>query len=210
MSLIDSTYFIGDIALPNLDEVSNSFADFITRYETELLKKLLGYTLWKEFTDALDAGSPAQKWVDLRDGAEFSFEFEGVTVTTKWGGLINTDLESVIAYYVYYKYRQINLSTTTSINDVVGLPENATKVNDVRKMAYAWNEMLKLYGDLYSYVPEWMVNTGISQLKWFYKYDSNYQHYNDEPSAYNFILANRTDYDNWVFEPLERLNEFGI
>ena len=199
MSLIDNTYFVGDIALPNLDEVSNSFQATMNKYEEEVLKSLLGYTLYTEFIAAL-AGSPAQKWIDLRDGAEFTFEFCGQTITKKWNGLINSDLISLISYYTYYKYRYENLSTTTSINDVQGIAENATKVNDTRKMVYAWNRGLSLYGETPVFDPEWGFN----------KYSTTYEYYTDEPSAFNFLNANRSDYSDWIFTPLNRHNEFGL
>jgi hypothetical protein len=197
MSLIDNTYFVGDIALPNLGEVPNTFQDTMDRYEEESLKSLLGYQLYNAFIAGIAEETPDQKWLDLRDGVEFTFDFCGETITQKWNGLINAEKVSLISYYVYYQYRYENISTTTSINDVQGMPENATKVNDTRKMVYAWDKGLNLYGEIAS---------------WFFfsKYSNTYEFYTDEPSAYNFLNANRADYDNWVFTPLLRLNEFGI
>jgi len=198
MSLIDQSYFVGDIALPNLDEVSNTIQDTIDRYEEECLKNLLGHQLYEAFILGLEEPSPDQEWIDLRDGKEFTFEVDGHTVTEKWNGLINNDRVSLISYYVYYKYRYENLSTTTSINDVQGIAENATKVNDTRKMVYAWNRGIELSGS----ITPWE--------DYFYKYDDTYEFFNDLPSAYNFLNANRGDYPNWVFTPLLRYNEFGI
>jgi hypothetical protein len=185
-----------------LDEVINTFSGSITRYEEEVLKSLLGYQLYETFIAIVDLGEPYPAiWDDFINGAEFTFEFDGNTITQKWNGLVNTDLISVISYYVYYKYRYENLSTTTSINDVQGIAENAIKVNDTRKMVYAWNKGIELYGELYGRIPEW---------NFFNKYSSEYEFYNDKPSAFNFLNANRTDYPEWVFRPLKRLNEFGI
>lgn len=201
MSLIDNTYFVGDIALPNLDEVSNSFQVTMDRYEEKVLRSLLGHVLYTEYKIAVDAGEPyATKWDDFINGAVFTFEFCGQTITQKWNGLINSDLISLISYYTYYQYRYENLSTTTSINDVQGIAENATKVNDVRKMVYAWDEGLKLYGEINNYHYKYI----------FDKYSSTYEFFNDAPSAYNFLNAKRANYDDWIFSPLNRLNEFGI
>ena len=198
MSIIDQSYFVGDIALPNLDEVANSFQESMDRYEEEILKSLLGYQLYKDFITGIGEATPDQKWVDLLDGGvEFTFDFCGETITQEWNGLINSDKVSLISYYVYYKYRYENLSTTTSINDVMGIAENATKVNDTRKMVYAWNRGLSLYGE-------------VPMFSGFYKYDATYEYYTDKPSCFNFLNANRTDYNNWVFNPLLRQNEFGI
>jgi hypothetical protein len=208
MSLIDSTYFVKDIAIPNIDEFVNTFQSEIELYEKEVLRSLLGYRLWKEFTDALAGGDPIdQKWLDLRDGAEFSFEVDGVTVNTKWEGLINSDKRSLIAYYVYCKSRENGLSTTTSINDVVGIPENAEKVNNSSKLVTAWNNFIKLYGSLDWYV---LQSGYYSGLLGFNKYDTTYSYYNDHPSAYNFLNANRANYDNWEFQPIDKLNRFDL
>ena len=201
MSLIENTYFVGDIALPNLDEVSNSFQATMDRYEEEVLRSLLGHVLYTEYKIAVDAGEPyATKWDDFINGAVFTFEFCGETITQKWNGLINSDLISLISYYTYYQYRYENLSTTTSINDVQGISENATKVNDTRKMVNAWNKGLRLYGETPIFSTELPFN----------KYNSTYEYFTDEPSAYNFLNANRADYDDWIFSPLNRLNEFGL
>lgn len=208
MSLIDSTYFVGDIALSNLDEIENTFQDSIDLYEKEILTDLLGYQLYNAFITGIGETTPAQIWLDLRDGAEFTFDFCGNTITKKWNGLINNDKISLIAYYVYYKHRYENLSTTTSINDVQGIPENASKVNDVRKMSYAWNNMMRLYGEFPIIIP--FYNRHYVTYSWFDKYSDTYEYYTDEPSAYNFLNANRENYDNWIFDPKNRINEFGI
>jgi hypothetical protein len=198
MNLISNSYFVGDIALPNLDEVVNSFDNTIERYEEEVMRKLLGTQLYDTFKTIVDAGTPyPAPWDDFINGAEFTFEFNGNTIVQKWNGLVNSDLISLISYYIYYQYRYENLSTTTSINDVQGISENSIKVNDARKMVYAWNKGLRLYGEF----PGW---------NFFNKYDTVYEFYTDEPSAFNFLNANRVDFADWVFDPLNRHNEFGI
>jgi hypothetical protein len=211
MSLINNTYFVGDIALPNLDEVTNTFQVLMDRYETEILQRLLGFQLHKEFIAAL-ADTPAQKWIDLRDGAEFTFDFCGNTVTQKWNGLINSAKISLISYYVYYQYRNQNINTTTSINDVRGIPENADRGDDSWKVVNAWNRGHELYGDIdnVTCLTSSIRSTKRPDLLEFDKYSADYDFFNDKPSAFNFLNAKRADYDNWVFDPLLRLNVFGI
>lgn len=198
MALINSDYFINDIALPNLEEVQNTFEDVMDRYQEQYMKYLLGYDLYKLFDTTILGGEPYdQIWDDFINGAEFSFEFCGKTVTQMWNGLVNGEEISLLSYFTYYEYRKNNASTTTSINDVQGLPENAVKVNDVPKRSNAHNKGLELYGE-------------IPLFAGFDKYSDTYEYYNDEPSAYNFLNANRADYPTWRFKPLGRTNSFGI
>jgi hypothetical protein len=74
MSFIDRTYFSGDLHISQLQQtaVQEKLDYFISIYEPKCLKELLGYELRKEFTDGLMEASPAQKWIDLRDGVEFT------------------------------------------------------------------------------------------------------------------------------------------
>ncbi len=198
MPLIDDTYFVGDIALPNVDQVKFSFNDTMDRYQKEVMLSLLGYELYKDFRVAVDAGEPyPTKWDEFINGAEFTFQFYGKTIVEKWNGLVNTELISLIAYYVYYQYRVISLTTTTAINEVNGIAENAIKAGDQRKMTTSWNNGLRLYGEM-------------CRSQHFDKYSSTYEYSNDRPSAFNFLNANRVNYDNWVFEPFVRLNMFNI
>ena len=213
--LIDGSYFDGvEIPVPNQDSFENSLDDVILRFETECLENALGYTLNKEFQAAVEAGgSLEQRWDDLLNGVEFSFELNGNTINTKWIGLVNDEKVSVLAFYVWYYWKSITLTSTTSIGEAQGLAENVDMVSAKRKMADAWRKMLKLYGDFADiqnrhfgrvYYPDF-------HRCYFDKYKvDRYQHYNDAPSLYNFLLANKDDYTGWVFSPLGRINQFGI
>lgn len=186
--MINETYFVMDISLP---DKKSDWDVIIARYEKEILIKLLGYPLYSEFISGLAEETPLQKWLDLRNGADFSFEYKGKTISTHWNGLINDEKISLLAYYVYYKYRYNTIINTTSIGDVVGKSENSEKVSDVPKLVYAWNEMVSLYGhtlDSFS--------------------NDNKTYYNSDPSAYNFLLAK--EYENWEFTRLDYQNSFGL
>jgi len=206
MSFIDNTYFINDINVPlSSNSVLNSnFEGSIDRYEDEILKSLLGYTLWKSLKDDLDDnGDPkTPKFIDLVTGAEFSFDWDGYTINTKWNGLVNSDKESLIAYYVYYKYRRDFESNYTGVGETKSKSENSKHVSPAPKMVVAHNRMVDLYGQiprrLTRFYPQWFLNNG------------NYEHFNAEPSAYNFLLANISDYSDWVFKPISKINSFGI
>ena len=166
MSIIDSTYFIRDINLP-----SGAFSDldlYIETYEKEMLIKLLGYSLYAEFIAGIADPSPAQKWLDLRDG--LTYTYAGKTV--RWNGLKNTDKISPIAYYVFCKYVVSKQIAQTQTGANLPKQENSTVADNVPKLVNAWNSFLSLYG---------------------YSGQSAY-----EGSALNFLLAHSDTYDSYT------------
>jgi hypothetical protein len=177
-----------------------TFTNSILRYENEILKKLLGYELWKEFTDALLGDPIDQKWTDLKHGADFSFELNGQTINTHWNGLVNSDKISLIAYYVYYNHRINHESEYTGIGEVESKAENSKRVSPLYKLVNVHSQMLDLYGK----VPV------MAKKDYTFLNNAEYIHFNNEPSAYNFLLANVTDYPSWVFSAIGNVNSFDI
>ena len=200
MSLIDTTYFVGDISLPvsTNSNISSNLTNSITRYEDEILKKLLGYELWRDFKAGIAEDEPDQKWIDLRDGAEFSFEYWGHTITTKWNGLVNIDKISLIAYYVYYKHKRNNETHSTGLGEVKAKGVNSEAVSSLSKLIWSFNSMVELYGE---------IPANVIKVRDFLEID-NYEHHNRAASAYNFLLANKETYTNWIFEPIKKINPF--
>ncbi|HEY4288264.1 MAG TPA: hypothetical protein VGN00_14265 [Puia sp.] len=93
MSLIDISYFVGDINIPNTDQepVQQRVNYAIQKYEQEFLRKLLGYPLYKAFISSLQVIPPAvpeQRMVDILYGKEYT-NLQGRL--TQWRGLILTD-----------------------------------------------------------------------------------------------------------------------
>lgn len=143
---------------------------------------LLGYELYKALKAQIDAGAPySAPWKDFIEGVEYT-NFSGYTI--KWNGLINPDKESFIAYYIYYKYVNDKISDSSGVGMVSSTVENSTKVSPIYKASSAYNKFVELYG---------MIG------------DNDFN-----PSAYNFLLTNEDDYDNWVFTPMKFGNAFGI
>lgn len=184
---IDKTYFIREITIPNLNQasVAAELAADISFYEKEILTDLLGYELYTAYTAGIGVGSPEQKWLDLRDGKEFSFDFCGRTVNTKWNGFENAEKDSFIAYYVYANWVRKKMQTLTSIGVGATSSENSSAVSGERKMVGAWGRFLELYGK----TPDWVTD---------YAHEPA-EHFDDKPSAYNFLLANLDIYGNWSF-----------
>lgn len=74
MSLIDESYFTGYLTIPQLGQaaVVENLNVFITREEPILLQAALGYELWQDFVTGLNTNPIDQKWLNLRDGVDFT------------------------------------------------------------------------------------------------------------------------------------------
>jgi hypothetical protein len=206
MSIINATYYKGDINLTSTQLnglIDGSGSDWQSIYEDVIMEKLLGYPLSKLYKADLNGSSDptAERFKSLVDGAEFSFEYAGNTIETKWMGLRNkTLLTSLIAYYVYYQYRNETETFNSGSGQRKAKTENSVDVDVRPKLINSWNKMIYLYG----HIPSCYAN------KDNFLNNDNYVHYNSLPSAYNYLLANIDTYPEWIFEPLETQNIFGI
>lgn len=93
MSLIDASYFVAELNIPNtVDQAINErVAWTIQKYEPDFLQKLLGYPLYKAFVAGLNVTSPTVpdiRWTNLLYGAEYT-DWNGYA--QNWKGLIVTD-----------------------------------------------------------------------------------------------------------------------
>lgn len=211
MALIDTSYFVGEIKIPNIASSINTYNRYIDIFEKEILMKLLGYSLYNELMTAVASPDPLpEKFDKLVNGAEFSFRFDGTDVTDYWPGLVNSSKESLIAYYCYYKIRNHELSTTTSTGEVKGKKTNSEHVNDSRKILKAYRNFLRMYGETrYSVAGVYMD----ASINWMYfdRHATTYDSYNDNPSAYNFLNSMKaTGFTNWRFTPMPNMNLFGL
>lgn len=87
MSLIDRTYFVGELNIPNTSQATiGSAVDlFIEQYEDRFLNEVLGYTLYKALKAGLQEMPVAQKWTDLIEGVEYTDAYSKVRF---WKGLV--------------------------------------------------------------------------------------------------------------------------
>lgn len=186
MSLIDSTYFSGEINLPG-GSLSGDLADiddYITRYEKEALIDILGYTLYKDFI----ANPSDTRWTRFSAGYEYSIDYLGESHLVKWNGLVNTEKVSLLAFYIYYKYVEFHVTHTSGFGELLQKAENADKISVSQKRVNAWNRFIELRG-----IP------GEAEIN---------------PTCYNFLDKFEDDatngYDKWLFLVLPRTNAFGI
>lgn len=87
MALIDRTYFVGELNIPNTHQAAiGSAVDlFIEQYEEKLLTEVLGYTLYKALKAGLQVVPVAQKWTDMIEGVEYT---DLATKIRFWKGLV--------------------------------------------------------------------------------------------------------------------------
>lgn len=121
--LIDSTYFIGDINIPNTDTeaVQQALDFFISKYEPDLIQKALGYSFYKAFYNGITVVSPTvieQRWIDLIYGVEYT---DSCGNLNKWKGLIETDapVYSFGSGLIYRRPELIQAGTTTGFTSGV-------------------------------------------------------------------------------------------
>ena len=128
MSLIDATYFGGEINIGQVETppVSQNLTWFIQKYEKDYLTLLLGETLYTDFIAGLLVDPIDAKWLALRNAILFT-----------------NPKESPIANYIYYWYTRSITTATVGIGQVKPAAENGTIVSFVTKQVRAWNEMVK-------------------------------------------------------------------
>jgi hypothetical protein len=203
MAFIDSTYFVGEIAIPQAAN-DTGLTQTITQYEKEILLSLLGYKLYSLLIADLSNGLPqTQIYIDLVNGKEFIHVLNGESILLKWEGFKNTALQSLIAYYIFYRFveRDIARLYGTGIS-MATVKDGWERVSPVNKLCAVWERMRELYGKI---PPE---------LRMYYSYSilgsELPRTFNSDPSAFNFLFANKTDYPDWRFTPLWNINAFGI
>lgn len=154
MPTIDNTYFFGELSLayPDTPAGITNLQLLIDSREDELLLRLLGYALYKAYKAGIAAGSPDQRWLDIRDGKEYTNQSG---VLTKWPGLhftVGTSKKSLIANYVYWHYQNDNYTFTTGSSEKK--TDLAINANPEIKMIRAWNEMVNWNTDLYLFLSD--------------------------------------------------------
>lgn len=147
MSIIDNTYFIGELALPEASEAAFTTV-WINRYENEYLKKVLGVSFALEFLTAI-SGTPDTKWADLIDGKQYTVGDD----TYEWIGFKDADTHiSPIANYVYVMYQLDHYTRTDSAGESVAAVQNSQIADAIGKINRAWVRMKQWQDELYHFL----------------------------------------------------------
>jgi len=152
---IDNTYFIGDISLP-IDQVAGKITQCIKTYEPEILKAVLGFDLYKNYLIGLAENPILSKWTDLQNGKDFQVD----SIWYNWRGFLNTNKESIIAFYVWLKFVQTDGSYISGAGIKQTESENSTVDNTYRLLTINYNKMVDMINEL-----DFFINSNLSDYE---------------------------------------------
>ncbi|PKN16510.1 MAG: hypothetical protein CVU66_00740 [Deltaproteobacteria bacterium HGW-Deltaproteobacteria-23] len=131
MSILTVNNFTGEYLVPNLTGLGpavtgnlSELTGFITKYEPEYLKQVLGATLYAVLMTGLKSESVDERWVELAkklDGSE---------------------TQSPITGYVYYHWARNRVTVTGALGELEPTAENAAVVVG-EKMMRAYNDSVR-------------------------------------------------------------------
>lgn len=209
MYLIDKTYFIKNISVPNTEEPtsdeSESLDMSIDRYVRQFLQVTLGNVLFTDLDSNVTDGeleiTAPQKWLNLVNG--YAYTKDGVDYV--WQGLkyeLGLYKVSLLAHYTYVNHYQ---NTINSVLGQVGIePKNGVVVNPTEHLVSVWNEFVEMYqgancsnGVVTHYDNVLFVD--------YYQYkESGYVSY------LQFLEDNKTDYEGFKAGIINFKNSLGI
>lgn len=208
MYLIDETYFIKNIKLPNLNDMDSSVLSelniYIDQYVRQFLKDALGYELYKDLVADIENGelkvSAKTKWKNLVDGVEYDGK--------KWQGLIYTEglyKHSILANFVFYNYINDNVSTLTPLGEVSANAQNSSSVNPNQRLVTIWNDFVDENQSINCNTElNVSIKNGVPFYDWYNGNNSNIV------SLLQFLSDNATDYPNANMKAYNYQNQFGI
>jgi hypothetical protein len=146
---LSAAYFVGEILIPNISGTSTQeqanllpLQIAMAKYEPMYLKMLLGEDLFTAYVAGIAAGSPDAKWVTLNN----MIYYTDAALTAAGTGI------SPVADYVYFYYQRSQATLTLTNSEVKAAHENFTVDSPAEKMIAAWNDMVRLSGEIQSYI----------------------------------------------------------
>lgn len=212
MYIIDETYFIKELRIPNTSEIDVSGSDapfvmWIDQYARLCLQDALGSDLFIDFDSdvtagVLDAGAE-QRWKNLVNGVDYTYQGKDYS----WKGLIFTEgtfKGSVLAYFVYCHWLEYQLSQQTGLGESRGEAVNSMSANSTHRYVTTWNTFVKMYQGR---------TTATSTLT-YVKGVPFYDYFGDNPTGYvsliDFLKHNETDYPDAALKEYNYQNTFGL
>ena len=182
MILINSSYFVGELSLPNIQTTNtvsgvkhalqtvgeNNLDVFVNKYVIDYLVRLFGRELAQKFVYEIAQTSPDQIWIDIKD--QLLYEIGSLKM-------------SPLANYVYFMLMSDATTKTTQAGEVEPKHDFAHNASVRHKLVAAWNDMVKMTADI---------------LVWYRENLDNYKDYRGKSFRRNSNSLTRY------------INEFGI
>lgn len=210
MYIIDESYFIKELNIPNTVEtdVSGAATPFEMWIDKEVrlcLQNALGSVLFSDFDNKVTNGTYQEgvtKWDNLVNGVTYTYNGESY----KWKGLKFTEgtfKGSLLAYYVYCKWLEFQLSQMSGMGEVRGEAVNSMSANSTYRYVNIWNTFVEMYQGLNQSAGSVQFINGVP----FYDYAGSNGGY---VSLIEFLKHNDTDYPEAQMKEYKFLNTFGI
>jgi len=209
MYLIDVSYFIKNLHVPNTEEPTsdayNELEVSIDRYVRQFLQLTLGSELFFELNSYVIDGelnsSAPQIWLNLVNGCNYTNN--GINYT--WKGLIYEEglfKGSILAYFVYCNHFQ---NTVNSVLGQVAIdPKNGVVINPTSHLVNIWNEFIEMYQGSCSSSTKTTFYDGVIFEDYFQNKTNGYVSY------LQFLRDNKADYPNFEANVINFVNSFGI
>ena len=220
MSIVTPTYFqSGNLFIPNSDSmnaggspnVQNDLQLFIDIYERELLINALGITLYEEFEAELP-NPTTQKWIDLLNGKTYSINGKSY----RWDGLIGSNSQSLIAFYIYCQYLRNDSSIYATTGVVMADSANSVMSDPTSKYIDNYNRFIESYQGNYSDYntnnPSIIINaSGMVGIDYYRSGNNNsfvnmYQYMTDQ----NTLETDPQPFPDFEFKFYYRENSWGV
>lgn len=209
MFIINTTYFIKSLSVPNTEEptsdASIELETSIDRYVSQFLKLTLGNVLFTDLkantTDGVLNPSAPIKWVNLVNGCDYTLD--GKTYT--WQGLKYTEglfKVSLLANFVYVNHYQSIINS--QLGQVIIEPKNGVNADYTTHLVDVWNEFVEMYQGSSCNEPQQYYRNGVLFTDYFGNRESGFVSY------LQFLLDNETDYPDVPAQSLEFKNSFGL
>ena len=147
MPLVNVTFFLGEINIPNAGvsaPATDNLNYMIAKYEPECLLLVLGYPLFKLFENE---SSP--RMASLLSGSEYLDRNGNLAM---WKGLVYGTNNSLIAYYIYEKWARSKATVVSGTGNAVAKQNAAEAVSFGDKIIYSHNKFSELTEELLSFL----------------------------------------------------------
>jgi hypothetical protein len=209
MYLIDKTYFIKTISVPNTEEPtsdeSESLDMSIDRYVRQFLQVTLGNVSFTDLDSNVTDGelevSAPQKWLNLVNGCTYTKD--GVDYV--WQGLkyeLGLYKVSLLAHYTYVNHYQNSVNSTLG---QVGIePKNGVIVNPTEHLVSVCNEFVEMYQGSNCSNAQVTHYDNVLFVDYYQAKESGYVSY------LQFLADNKEDYEGFKAGVINYKNSSGI